>query len=595
MRIVLTLLLALTLAACGTTKKDLTSPLAFVPADTPYVFANLESMPASVTQAYADMLRPTNEALSRVLAEVRADLEQSGKDEDEKRKMLGLMDLLSDKLTVEGWEAIGFTREGRGALYGVGVMPVGRIELADPEKLRGFVRELEALAGKPLPTAEIEGHTYWRLQPDEAKDFAVVIAIIGNHLVMTLDAGADVVPLAELLGLRQPERSLLDSGELAQLNREFGYTPYGTVLVDSRRLVTALFGSEGRDTWMTRKMAEQGEALEPACRSELMGLAETMPRLVGGYTRMDGHAIDSHGLLELKPAIAQAFQGMVAPVPGVGNHDGKVPLDIGWGLKLDKLAEFLQAQANAVNAAPYTCQMLAGLNTAASQIGQQTAGLYMVAGWFTGLRVVLERLEWEDGMTPRQDSIEGALVLASPNPVGLINMLKGFVPQLAELNLTPGAAPQLVPLQEMGAGDAPPAWAALSDAAIGLGTGANAASRLPGYLTAAVPSRVPLMHFSYQGAFYGELMRKMQEATDSAMTSAMDAVGDMDEGASNDEDKARKLERQREREQSRRTQRYMQEFMAAIYTMYDAIEFTSGSVIPSERGLEMDQILRLRR
>ena len=594
MRILLTLLFAASLAACGTSRKDLAAPLAYVPADTPYVFANIEPIPASAMDAYGDMLKPAQEAYARMLDDVRADIGQSGDSDEDKRKLLALIDLAADKLTIEGWERIGFTREGRMAMYGVGVMPVLRVELGDPEKLRAFIGELEALAGTPLPTAEVDGHNYWRLAPDGGKSFALVMAIIDRHLVLTVDAGADIAALPDLLGLRQPARSLLASGELEQINREFGYTPYGSFLLDTRRLATALLGAEGRDTWFTRSLADEGKTVSAVCRSEFMGMAEHLPRMLGGYTRLDGSAIDSHGLIELKPAVAQAFQGMTAPVPGLGSHDGAFSADVGFGLKLDKLAEFLQAQAMAITSAPYECEMLAGLNSGAAQLSSQTAGLYMAAGWFTGMRVVLERMEWDNGIMPDPDSIEGAMVIASPSPMGLIGMLKGFMPQLAALDLKPGAAPQPLPLQDMGAGEAPPSWIALTDSALALGFGSDAGTRLPAFLSAATPARAPLLHFSYQGAFYGGLMRKYDEVMGSAGQAALDSIDDGDE-ASSDADKARKVERQRKRAFEQRMQRYTQNFMAAMYSMYEAIDYSSASLLAGDRGLEMQQVVRLRR
>src|SRR5690606_25867291 len=208
----------LLLGACGTSKKDLASPLAYVPAETPYVFANIESLPESTVQAYADMLKPVDEAYRKLLADIRTEVEQSEESAEEKRKILGLIDLASDKLSIEGWENIGFSRRGRTAFYGVGAMPVLRIELGDPAKLRAFIAEVEALAGKPIPTAEVEGQAYWRMQPDDSRPFAVVMAIIEQHLVVTIDAGPEVAALPDLLGLRQPAQSLADTGGLQEVN-----------------------------------------------------------------------------------------------------------------------------------------------------------------------------------------------------------------------------------------------------------------------------------------------------------------------------------------------------------------------------------------
>ncbi|MFB9068001.1 hypothetical protein [Pseudofulvimonas gallinarii] len=591
MRIVVMLLAGL-LGACSTSKKDLSSPLAYVPAETPYVFANLEAMPEATVQAYEEMLKPVGELYGTMLDELRAEVGKVGETEEEQRRIIGLIDLARDKMSIEGWERIGFSRRARAAIYGVGVMPVVRIELGDAAKLRAFMGEIEAVVGKAIPTAEVDGQTYWRMAPDESGSFAVVMAIIDQHLVLTLDAGPEVAALPDLLGLRQPARSLADAGTLQQLNREFGYTPYGTVLLDNRRLATALLGTDGNDTWFSRKLGRDGAALSSVCRAELMGMVEHLPRIIGGYTRIDGTGMDSHSLIELKPAVAQAFKDMVAPVPGLGGFDGRMPTEFGFGLKLDKLAEFIQVQANAVAAEPYRCPELADLNASARDIGRQTAGLYAAAGWFTGMRVVLQRLDWLD-TTPDTQSIEGAVVIASPSPLGLIGMLKSFVPQLSSLELAPGAAPQRLPAD--GLEDAPPSWIGLNDVALAIGVGEGAEAQVPAFLGAAAPARPPLLHFSYQGAFYGGLMRKYSEIVNSITESALDQIWDGDPGAMNDEDKARKLERQRGRERSETVQRYIQRFGDAFNSMYDAVDYTAGSLVPVDRGLEFLQVMRVRR
>src|SRR5690606_24932204 len=198
-RAVLGLTIASLLAGLGAcSKSDDNAPLAFVPAQTPYVFANFEPVDDDVLETWTRMAEPVRVAYADMLAKARAKIAKGGTDPEKAQRALAMMELFEDKLTLEGWEKIGFTREGRMAMYGVGVLPVIRVELGDPEALRAFIGELEALAGTPLPTAEVDGHSYWRLAPDGDKSFALVMAIIDRHLVLTLDAGPEVAALPDL-------------------------------------------------------------------------------------------------------------------------------------------------------------------------------------------------------------------------------------------------------------------------------------------------------------------------------------------------------------------------------------------------------------
>ena len=603
------------LTGCG--KNDDNAPLAFVPAQTPYVFANFEPLDGDVVESWMAMAEPIRVAYAETLARARVELQKGGEDPEKSQRILSLMELFEDKMTMEGWERIGFSREGRGAVYGVGVLPVIRTELADPDKLRAFIAELQTRLGQTFPVAEIDGHSYWRIVPDADKPVAIVIAIIESQLVITLDPGSADAPLAALLGLQRPEQSILDSEELANINKDYGFGPHGTVLVDMRRMAAALFGQDGQSTWFTQMLAADGQTLSPACRTEFSGMADNMPRLVGGYTSLDAKSMDSRTILELKPALAQGLMPVAAPVPGVGTAKaGSVALDFGFGLKLDKLGEFIQAQASAIRAAPYTCEHLLSMNESAEQVGQQMAGLYMAAGWFTGMRAVVTDLTW--GADNQPETVEGALVIASPNPAGLIGMLQGFVPQLAELNLVANADPVPVALGEMaGMGTkVPPTVAAMTDKAIGLGVGAAAQSTLKGYLAEPSAEPAPLLHIGYNGAFYGRMMRQI-EAMTSARAGTDEPTDSMDEGSIGDEifdgegiagavdgavpetpapadDALIAGGDQPSTTDNGEMEEIFKPMMESMNAIYEAIDYTATDVVATERGIEMRQVMRLK-
>lgn len=608
----------LAISACGRQADD--SPLAYVPAETPYAFANLEPTPDAVIDSWSKMLEPLRESYAETLRRARAELAKGG-DSEKATRTLSILELFEDKLSIEGWERIGFSRKGRAAIYGVGVLPVIRVELGDPDALRGFMAEIEQRLGEPLPVAEIEGRSYWRFTPDKDKPFALVAAILERHLVLTVDAGPEIAPLTDLLGLNRPERTLLDSGDLAKINSDYGFSPYGTVLVDSRRVLDALIGTQGQETWFTRKLAEDGIAMSDACRAEFAGMAGNMPRLVGGYSRVDAKSMDSNTVLELKPALVQAMQPLAAPVPGLGGEQGDAAFDVGFGMKMDKLAEFIQAQASAIRAEPYACDLLASLNESAEQVGQQMAGLYMAAGWFTGMRAVLSDLTFDSDGKP--EHVEGALIIASPNPSGLIGMLKGFVPQLAGIELVAGAEPVQISLDDMGAelGDVelPPVFAALTDSAIGLGVGVDSQTQLKSYMSAPAAEPAPLLYVGYQGAFYARLMKQFEamaaagadESADEIASDEMDEMpSDVESDAATQPDDDIDLEIFDEESggddalfaddgdgmpgMDADMQHVFQPLMESINELYAIIDYTGVDVVITERGVEMRQVMRLK-
>ena len=575
MKISRSILLSLTLAAgfaltgCGRQDKD--TPLAFVPADTPYVFANIKPLPDAVSRAWFDRLEPLNAALGESVAALRAEL--ASHPDAAAEKLLAMMTLAEGRLSIEGMENMGIHRDALAAFYGVNLLPVLRIELADPDAFRAFIADLEKQRGGPLPVAEIDGHPYWRVELQAGMP-ALVVAILDKHLVATLDAGAKGPPLAEQFGLRRPAHSLLESGELTQLNRDYGFGPHGTFLFDNKRLAGALVAGEGRDAGLASLLAARGKTLSPACRRELAGMADAVPRVVGGYDKLEANAMTMTSVVELRPDLLQGLLPIPAPVPGLGGAGDGKGMDFGFGAKLDKLAEFLQARATAINATPYQCEWFAALNTGSGAFAQQIAGLYMAAGWFSGARVALTDLKWS-GDKPA--AIEATLVIASPNPAGLIGMAQGFVPQLATLNLSPTAEAQPIDLGPLAGGilsaNSRSAFIAVREGGIGIAIGANARQSVVEQLTAKASAPPPLLHIGYDGAIYSLLMGKLDEMTRSmsAMARAAEAAAHPGRAPGPDVDAA------------------MAPLRAAVNHLSAGIDRVSVNAVVTERGLEVRQ------
>ena len=491
--LVFSLVVAL-VAGCGK-KPDADSPLAFAPAATPYVFANLKPVPKPVLESWLALAAPYNQVQGQVLAVLRADLAALP---PALRALVPLLEVTQGKLSYTGLEEMGLRPDGLAAFYGVGLVPVARMELGDAGKFRKLVAEFEQRRGAALPVEQVDGQDYWRLASGESGVPELMIAIVGKHLVVTLDIGPRGPPLQELLGLRRPERSVLDSEELAALNDDYGFTPYGTFLLDNRRLAGALSGS---DAGVTTALWPS-----PACQTELAGLAEAMPRVVGGYQAWEAKSLRMSAVVELRQDLATALQAVPAPVPGLGGGD-PVGLELGFGAHLDKLADFLQARSAAIAASPFQCEPLQFLNAAGDS--QQLAGLYMAAGSISGVRLALTELRWE-GVAP--EAMAAAVVVASPNPGALIGMVQGFLPQLAGLNLRPGDEPQRLDLGPPGVllptvAQAP--YIAMSERGIGIAVGEDAPQQLAVRLAAATPEVPPLFRLAYDGALYAQLLGKM--------------------------------------------------------------------------------------
>ena len=141
------------LAGCG--HKDKNAPLAFVPADTPYVAANLKPISDDARQA---MLAQADLQLPAQLAQINDAADRVASQNPAAARLLHALAASFKGNTVEGFaHDAGVDLKGRFAFYGLGLSPVLRLELSDPKAFDGFVTRFETAYGKPFGNASVGG------------------------------------------------------------------------------------------------------------------------------------------------------------------------------------------------------------------------------------------------------------------------------------------------------------------------------------------------------------------------------------------------------------------------------------------------------
>lgn len=487
------------------------APLAFVPADSPYVFGNLEALPADVMERWYLQFEGMGEIYAMQFAQAREAMLASG---DADPQALALFDALREEFagkSLREWNAsLGFGEDVKVALYGLGVVPVLRIELADPARFRALVERLQAAAGQPLPEAELDGQRYWTLAPPEAP-LTGVVAIVDHHLVASmLPAQPDAAVVRQILGLDRPAQSIADSGALQALSQEFGYTPYFTGFIDAGKLLAAVTGpATALETVFLERLGIAKPALDDVCRTEWQALAASWPRLVLGYTRFDADGLDMHAALQARSDIATELMKLRAPMPGLQAVGEQALLHIGVALRIGAVPEVVGRFAEQVAAAPWTCEALVPMNEMFAKAQSEVANpaIYATAPVAYALHAVLNRIELAD---PSQPSIGGMLAIGSDNPQALLALARNFAPEIANLKLADDGTPKPLPAPA-GVPLSDPIHVAMNRRALGLSIGAGEEAGLAPFL--AVDEREqPLIAGGMSAAgtrMFGEQVGKM--------------------------------------------------------------------------------------
>ncbi|RAN80855.1 hypothetical protein B5P43_03260 [Bacillus sp. SRB_336] len=521
------------LAACGHKDKD--APLAFVPADTPYVVANLDIMDdgtRAALLAQADAQLPSN------LAQLDAAADRLAAKDPEGARLLRALRAEFNGKTVETFaQGIGLDLKGYSALYGLGLAPVLRFQLSDPKAFEGFIGRLEAAYGKKLDLANADKQSY-RKYVFAASGTEMILAMVDKQAVAALlPADASPALLRQALGMDRPQKNLQDDGRLATLAKAKGYQKWLVGDLDlTRGLPLAVSGKDPlfgaiQKAHAEAESAKTGEPVanqlqsSPSCATDAARIAARVPSLSFGYTQLDAKHQDVRFDVALAADISKAFASLKVELPGLG-RSGAAPFDLSIALPVAQLRTFWMAQADAVAATPFTCPSLTDLNDSFAKLGpaMQKAAIPPF-GDMLGLRIAL------DSLVPGQNSglptFSGRLVLGTNNPAGLLAMGQMMVPALTQLKPANDGTPVPLP-KDMTSMLGQPGWLAMSDKALALGVGAGEDAKLADTLKdpAGDAGQITRMHLT--GAMYLGWLQLMEQKVDS-LAAATAAISKGDE------------------------------------------------------------------
>lgn len=513
------------LAACGHKDKD--APLAFVPADTPYVAASLDKLD---DDAYEAMLAQVNSELPGQVAQMKSlaqDMETKG-NADGARLMKAVAAEFDGKTAEAALKNLGLDIKTGSAIYGLGLSPVIRVALADPTAWDAFVGRLETAYGKKLDTTDAGGQSYRHVALSDT-GVQLVIATVGKQAVVSLlPADAAQPMIRQALGADRPEKSLQDDGRLADLAKDKGYKDYAVGQVDLTRLLPLI--AAGKDplftTFLKHQSAKTGEpvpALPASCQAEATRIASRVPSISFGYTKLDLHHQSQRVDVALADDITKAFSGLKVELPGLG-QDAAAPFDISLALPVEQIRTFASAQADAVAAKPFECPAFASLNDSFTKLGsvmQQAA--IPPFGDIRGVRFVLDSFKpaAAEGQMPQ---IAGRIVLATRNPAGLLAMGQAV---LGNFKLAADGKPAALPPNLTGMLGAP-GFAAMNGQAIAIGVGAGEDAKLDEVLMASTGDAGRLSRLHLNGDMYRQWVDVMADKAKtyaSAMAAASAADG----------------------------------------------------------------------
>ncbi len=505
------------LAACS--HKNANAPLSYAPADTPFLMANLKPMDADTRASMfklANLQTPMQVAQMHQAAK-RLDAENMPKAAALLRTIAGEFD---GRTIQQVMQREGFDPNGLSAIYGVGMSPVVRSQLADPAAFNALIGRLEKAWGKPMDTASIDGTSYRQMVFGNKIPLRFVVAIEHKQAVMALlPADADTALLRSALGLDKPKNSVLSSGKLARIADANGYKPYSLGYIDWSQWPALVAGEKDPMVKTLLSLApEAANKLPASCQPDLARIAARMPMISFGTTGISDSRLGYRVNIDLAADITKAFGDIDIKLPGLGSNDG-APLDIALALPVKEFRTFWMAQAEAVAAKPFTCPALAPLNPSFAKLHTNLIKTAMPpVNDLRGIRVALDSLELPNqGASVSRPMISGRVLIASDNPQGLLAMAQLAAAPLRDLKIADNGKPVALPAQLTAMAGGQPAWVAMNKHLLGVAIGAGEDQSLVKDMHGSSKARGTIASFHVNGVFYRKWITTLSGTMEKAM------------------------------------------------------------------------------
>ncbi|WP_417583583.1 hypothetical protein [Nitrincola sp.] len=492
-----TLLLSATLlSGCGSDEPDSvqqtdTAPsveqdkmLSQIPAETPYFFASRERMSEEDSMALVEKLGTAEELESQLaeLEQLQATTDDPGMQEF-LRIMVTVLKAFEGIETLEDYHQVGLMPNARSAVYGLGLLPAARMELHDEALFRAFFEGLISDMNVELHQAKLGDTDYWHTSTEEM--LQTLIAIRDEQVIIgMLPSTVDDAVIEQLFGITPPLISLLESGELLQLEQRYNYSPYASGRISTNGLVNEFISPQHPASQALLQLDETSPMDIEACRADINRLTSLFPALVMGLHEFDTQRISFSMRLATGSELADDMGSLASTVPGLGS--GKGIASLGIALDVQAVTRLLQKYASQVHTTPFTCPELQGINELWAESGSLTNNpmTMMLAPVISGVNLRIDSLQ----MDQYEPTGSGLIAIASPNAQGLLSAASMFIPQIASLNLQANGEVKKIQ-QDLLPPDMPAVHAAMSQDAILLGIGLDKPKELKSELSVDTDSR----------------------------------------------------------------------------------------------------------
>jgi hypothetical protein len=487
-------------------------PLDYVPVDSPYLVTALKPMPEKALQRMQAYSKDISGQFNSFIAmQMKKELPGGENMEAPAKLFTEFYTLFTDEAA---YQKAGFKPQAKAALYGVGMIPVARMEISDQAKAQATITSMldrivkiskePSKAETPAEPFEykqskLRSGTIYTIGDSE---LSFVLALENSQLVVTLlPKNASSQLRDALLPAKAINGKAALVSRLNALKSQHGFNDYGLGYVDFVRLSDSFLGkaTATEKAFATALKSQAFDTVPSAvCQSEIRAAVSQMPLMATGFTVLDDKRWVQKAVVQLKPDVAKRYADAMVATPNYGS--GQM-MYFAFGLDVLKFTNALRTDSQKIVSAPYKCEALLSLNDSAAKMqeGLANPGIGMFA-MVKGFGMAVDTLDFDAASKP--SNMTGTLSVFTAQPAALLAMAGAQVPALTALELKPGDAPKALPAEVIAM--LPPdmskekvGYVAMGEDQLIMGLGKNSAATLKQALAAPAKNNGTLFEFGY--------------------------------------------------------------------------------------------------
>jgi hypothetical protein len=515
-------MLVSTLFAACACAANAAEPLDYVPVDSPYLVTALKPMPEKALQRMQAYSKDISGQFNSFIAmQMKKELPGGENMEAPAKLFTEFYTLFTDEIA---YQKAGFKPQAKAAFYGVGMIPVARIEISDQAKAQATITSMldrivkvSKEPNKSSRTGNTTDKSETPVEPfkyTQSKLRSGTIYTIGDSelsFVLALENSQLVITLVPKNASNQLRDALLPAkainGKAALLSRlnalksQHGFNDYGLGYVDFVRLSESFLGkaTATEKAFATALKSQAFDTVPSAiCQAEIRAAVSQMPLMATGFTVLDDQRWVQKAVVQLKPDVAKRYADAMVTTPNYGQ--GQM-MYFAFGMDVLKFTNALRTDSQKIINAPYKCEALLSLNDSATKMqeGLSNPGIGMFA-MVKGFGMAVDTLDFDTASKP--SNMTGSLSVFTAQPAALLAMASAQVPALATLELKPGDAPKALPAEVIAM--LPPdmrkekvGFVAMGEDQLIMGLGKNSAVTLKQALAAPARNNGTLFEFGY--------------------------------------------------------------------------------------------------